>query len=313
MIGNDILWVEIYRPKKVVDCIVPEVTKKIFQTYVDKGEIPNMMLTGTPGTGKTTIARAMCEEIGVDYILLNGSGRDRGVDTIKVKVPNFASSVSLGGGRKAIIMDEADGLTADAQDAFRGPIEEFGENCSFIFTCNHKNRIIPAIHSRCPPIDFKLQKSDKQKMAADFFKRALGILDEQNVPYKKEVVAAVITRFFPDFRRTLGELQKYAASGAIDEGILAQATDAKVEEIVGFLKAKDFKALRKWVGNNSDADSGVIMRDIYLKMNDMFKPESHPILVVLLGKYLQYASQVADQEINLAAFLTEVMVECEIK
>lgn len=309
----EMLWVEKYRPKKIVDCILPESYKKTFQEYVSKKEIPNMILAGSAGVGKTTVARAMCEEIECDYIIINGSD-ESGIDTLRVKVKGFASSVSLTGtGRKVIIIDEADYLTAAAQAAFRGVIEEFSKNCSFIFTCNFKNRIIQPLHSRCAVIDFKLQNGNKAKMASLFMKRVEHILKEEKVEYDLKVVAELITKFFPDYRRVLNELQRYSVSGKIDVGILANIGDVKLSELVAFLKEKDYRSVRKWVAQNADNDTHQIMREIYDKLYDLLNPTTIPMAVVLLGKYQYQAAFAADQEINLMAFLTELMVDCEFK
>lgn len=313
MIGQgEILWAEIYRPHKVSECILPEALKSMFQQYVDKQEIPNLLFTGGTGAGKSSIAKAMCDEIGADYIFINGS-LENGVDLLRTKIQGFGSSVSFTGGRKVIIMDEADNLTPAAQLAFRGVIEELSVNCSFIFTCNYKNRIIEAIHSRCATVEFKLQAKDKPVMAKEFFLRTEEILKKEKISYDQAIVGKLIMKFFPDYRKVLNELQKYSINGTIDEGILAQISDAKVDELIGHLKTKDFPKLRKWVGANSDNDSLMIMRVLYDKMSEIFKPGSLPVLVVLTGKYLEYSKGCLDQEINLAAYLTEVMVECEFK
>jgi len=312
-LNENMLWVEKYRPHKIADCIIPDALKAAFQQYVDNKEIPNLLLTGSPGTGKTTVARAMCEEIGADYILINGSA-ERGIDMLRVKVTGFASSVSLSGGRKVIIIDEADYLTPEAQAAFRGVIEEFAGNCSFIFTCNFKNRIIDALHSRCAVIDFRLQPADKQTMAASFFKRIAHILKvEEKIEFDQKAVVQLIMKFFPDYRRVLNELQRYSVSGKIDIGILAIVSDAKIDELVGYLKAKNFKGLRTWVGANSDADSAALMKSLYDRSDEIWKPASLPIVVVITGKYQFQASQVMNQEINTAAWLTELMVEAEVQ
>jgi DNA polymerase III delta prime subunit len=273
-----------------------------------------LLLTGSAGVGKTTIAKALCEEVGCDYIVINGS-EETGVDNIRVKVKNYASSMSLSGGRKVIIIDEADYLSPNAQAALRGSIEETAVNCSFIFTCNFKNRIMEAIHSRCSVIEFKLQNGQKAKMAAQFFKRVEWLLTEEGVTYDKSVVAAVITKHFPDNRRILNELQRYSSNEGktIDKGILAVVSDVNITELVKALKAKDFTTARKWVTNNLDSDTATILRKIYDNMYEFLKPESIPPAVLVLSKYQYQAAFVADQEINLVACLTEFMIECEFK
>ena len=305
------LWVEKYRPKTIDECILPEAMKKPFQEYVKKKEIPNMILTGSAGVGKTTVARAMCEEVGCDYILINGSD-ESGIDTLRVKVKGFASSVSLLGGRKVIIIDEADYLTPTAQAAFRGVIEEFSGNCSFIFTCNFKNRIIQPLHSRCAVIDFKLQNGQKAKMASAFFKRIDIILKREKVEYDPKVVAELITKYFPDYRRVLNELQRYSVSGKIDTGILAVNTNTRIKELMGLLGDKNFSEIRKWVASNSDNDVNMIYREIYDNLYENLKKETIPAAVILLAKYQYQSAFAADQEVNLLAFLTELMIECEI-
>ena len=313
MIGEKkILWVEEFRPKTVKDCILPDRLKKTFQEYVDRKEVPNLILSGSPGTGKTTVAMAMCEEIGLDYILLNGS-EENGIDTMRVKVKGFASSVSLTGGRKVIIFDEADYLTPLAQAALRGVIEEFAGNCSFIFTCNLLNRLIEPLHSRTAVINFKLTGAEKSGMASQFFKRVEYILNFKNIAYDSKVVAEVVMKFFPDYRRILNELQKHSVSGPIDASVLAQVGDVSLTELFVSLRAKDFKSIRKWVGTHTDSDSQKIMRDIYDKLSEYVAPQSIPAAVVLLGRYQYQAAFVVDQEINLMAFLTELLVECEFR
>jgi DNA polymerase III delta prime subunit len=314
MESNQMLWVEKYRPHKIEDCILPESIKSTFQEYVNRKEIPNLLLTGSAGVGKTTIAKALCEEVGCDYIVINGS-EETGVDNIRVKVKNYASSMSLAGGRKVIIIDEADYLSPNAQAALRGSIEEFAVNCSFIFTCNFKHKIMDAIHSRCSVVEFKLQNGQKAKMAAQFFKRVEWLLAEEGVTFDKQVVAAVITKHFPDNRRVLNELQRYSSneSKTIDKGILAAVSDINITELVKALKVKDFGTARKWVTNNVDSDSATILRKIYDNMYDFLKPESIPPAVLVLAKYQYQAAFVADQEINLVACLTEFMIECEFK
>lgn len=310
--SQHILWVEKYRPKTIEDCILPDGIKATFQEYVNRKEIPNLLLAGSAGVGKTTIAKALCEEVGCDYIMINGSD-ESGIDVLRNKIKNYASSMSLSGGRKVVIIDEADYLNPNStQPAMRGAIEEFASNCSFIFTCNFKNRIIDPIHSRCTVVDFKINGS-KQKMAAAFFKRAEWILTEEGVSYDKQVVAAVITKHFPDNRRVLNELQRYSVSGTIDKGILASVSDVQMSELVSSIMNKDFASCRKWVTNNLDNDITRIFRNIYDALYDKLKPNSVPQMVLILAKYQYQSAFVADHEINLIACLTELMVECEFK
>jgi DNA polymerase III delta prime subunit len=306
-----ILWVEKYRPAKVEDCILPDGIKKTFQEYVNRKEIPNLLLSGSAGVGKTTIAKALCEEVGCDYLVINGSD-ENGVDTIRVKIKSYASSMSLLGGRKVIILDEADYLTVNAQAILRASIEEFSGNCSFIFTCNFKNRIIDPIHSRCTVVDFKINGS-KPKMAAQFFKRVEWILEQEGIIYDKPVVAEVITKYFPDNRRILNELQRYSVGGTIDKGLLASVSDVMLTELINSLKAKDFAGARKWVTNNLDNDPVRIFRTMYDKLYEVLKPNSVPQMVLILAKYQYQAAFAADHEINLMACLTEIMVDCEFK
>ena len=306
-----ILWVEKYRPAKVEDCILPDAIKKTFQEYVNRKEIPNLLLSGSAGVGKTTIAKALCEEVGCDYLVINGSD-ENGVDTIRVKIKSYASSMSLMGGRKVIILDEADYLTPNAQAILRASIEEFSNNCSFIFTCNFKNRIIDPIHSRCTVVDFKINGS-KAKMASQFFKRVEWILEQEGVTYDKPVVAEIITKYFPDNRRILNELQRYSVSGSIDKGILASVSDVQLTELINSLKGKDFAGTRKWVTNNLDNDPVRIFRTMYDKLYEVLKPNSVPQMVLILAKYQYQAAFAADHEINLMACLTEIMVDCEFK
>ena len=310
---SEYLYVEKYRPHKIEDCILPDRLKKVFQEYVTKGDIPNLMLTGTAGCGKTTVAKAMCEEIGCNFLFINSSD-ERGIDTLRTKIKGYASTVSLTGGRKVIILDEADYLTPEAQAVLRGAIEEFSENCSFIFTCNFKARLIDALHSRCSVIDFALKGDEKAKMAAQMFKRLANILTEESITYDKDVLGKIVQRYFPDYRRTLNELQRYSTSGNIDAGVLSQVESVrKLDDLIKALKEKDFSTMRKWVVNNSDIDQSRIFRSIYDNLCIYLKPESVPQAVVNLAKYQYQAAFVADQELNLVACLTEIMCDCEMK
>lgn len=307
------LWVEKYRPRTIEDCVLPDRLKTPFQEYVNRKEIPNMILAGTAGVGKTTVARAMCEEVDADYILINGSN-ESGIDTLRVKIMGFASSVSLTGGRKVIIIDEADYLNPNStQPAFRGVIEEFADNCSFIFTCNYKNRIIAPLHSRCTVIDFKLAGNEKQQMAAQFMQRAVKILTAEKVPYDNKVLASLIMKYFPDYRRVLNELQRYSTFSGIDSGILAVDSNLKIKDLTKHLADKNFVEVRKWVTNNSDNDVNLIYRAIYDHLVEILKKESIPPAILLLSKYQYQAAFCADQEINLLAFLVELMVDCEVE
>ena len=307
-----LLWVEKYRPAKVEDCILPDSIKTTFMDYVARKEIPNLLLSGSAGVGKTTIAKALCQEVGCDYIVINGSD-ESGIDVLRTKIKNYASSVSLAGGRKVVIIDEADYLNPNStQPALRGAIEEFSSNCSFIFTCNFKNRIIDPIHSRCSVIDFKIN-GNKAKMAASFMKRVEWILDQEKVTYDKDVVAAVIMKHFPDNRRVLNELQRYSVSGSIDKGILSNIADVELGSLITALKSKDFASTRKWVTSNLDNDPVKIYRKLYDGLYELLKPNSVPQLVLILAKYQYQAAFVADHEINMVACLTEIMVDCEFK
>lgn len=307
----EFLWVEKYRPKTVADCILPERLKSVFQEYVDQQSIPNLMLTGSAGVGKTTVAKAMCDEIGINHLIINSS-EERGIDTLRTKIKSYASTVSLTGGRKIIILDEADYLTPEAQAALRGMIEQFSNNCTFIFTCNFKSRLIDALHSRCSVIDFTLTGKEKAQMAGEFFKRACFILTQEEITYDKAVVAKLVEKHFPDYRRTLNELQRFSNFRNIDASVLAQVGSVRnIADLASALKEKDFGAMRKWVTNNSDIDPVRVFRNIYDALSDYMKPQSIPQAVVTLAKYQYQAAFVADQEINLVACLTELMVDCE--
>lgn len=313
MITDHILWVEKYRPHKISDCILPEQLKATFQEYVNRKEIPNLILSGGPGMGKTTVARAMCDELECDYILINAS-LENSIDTLRTKVMGFASSVSLAGGRKVVILDEADTTRfANSQEALRAFIEEFAANCSFIFTCNNKNKIIKPLHSRCAVIEFKLEKQDKQQLAGEFFRRVSTILTENNITFDKKVVVEVILKHFPDYRRILNELQHYSKLGSIDVGILSKVESAKVSELIALMKKKDFGEIRKWVANNVDLDPDRLMRDLYDGLVEVIKPETIPNAVLIIARYQHSAAFSIDHEINFLACLVELMQEVTYK
>jgi DNA polymerase III delta prime subunit len=305
-----LLWTEKYRPQTIEECTLPERLKKPFQEYVNQKNIPNLLLAGGAGVGKTTVAKAMCNEIGCDYMVINGSD-ESGIDTFRTKIKNYASSMSLTGGRKVIIIDEADYLNPNStQPALRNAIEEFASNCSFIFTCNYKNRIIEPLHSRCAVIEFSLKNGEKAKMASAFFKRVQSVLQSENVEFEDKVIAELTKKHFPDFRRIINELQRYSQFGKIDTGILAQIGDVSITEVVKFIRDKDFGAIRKWVATN-EVDSGTLFRKIYDSMYDVMKPQSIPQAVLILADYQYKSAFVADHEINTVACLTEIMVNCE--
>lgn len=312
MIDNDFLWVEKYRPKTVADTILPPDLKATFQQFVDQGNILNLCLSGPPGVGKTTIAKAMLEELGSDYIVINGS-LNGNIDTLRNEILNFASSVSLMGGRKYVIIDEADYLNANStQPALRNFMEEFSRNCGFILTCNFLNRIIEPLRSRCSIVNFKIDKKQMPKLAMQFMKRTQAILETENIEYEEPVLAQIITKHFPDWRRVLNELQRYAtANGKIDSGILANLQEVSLKSLIGYMKEKDFTNVRKWVGENSDADQSVVYRQFYDTAVQYVTKGTIPQLVLILGKYQYQAAFVADPEINLAAALVEIMVDCE--
>ena len=310
---NEFLWVEKYRPKKIADCVLPTSIKSVFQQFVENKEIPNLLLCGTAGTGKTTAAKAMLEEIGCDYIVINGS-MNGNIDTLRTEIKNFASTVSFTNSRKYVILDEADYLNPNStQPALRNFMEEYSKNCGFILTCNYRNRIIEPLHSRCSVIEFKITKEDKPKIAACFYKRVCNILKTENVEYDDKVIAEVITKHFPDFRRVLNELQRYSAVGKIDTGILANQFDSNIKTLLTHMKRKSFKDVRSWVSENSDIDASEFFRAIYDNASEMVKPQALPQLIITLAEYQYKNAFVADQEINIMACLIEIMSEAEFK
>ena len=312
---SDFIWVEKYRPKTIEECILPKTTKQTFQDFVEKGEIPNMLLSGPPGIGKTTVAKALCHQLGADYYVINGSDEGRFLDTVRNNAKNFASTVSLTSEskHKVIIIDEADNTTSDVQLLLRASIEEFSKNCRFIFTCNYKNKIIDPLHSRCTVVDFSINKKDKPTIAAQFFSRLTHILEEEKVETDKKVIAELINKHFPDWRRVLNECQRYSVSGKIDSGILVTFSDVSIDELTKNLKEKNFSAVRKWTVDNLDNDPSVLLRRIYDALYSTLKNSSIPSAVLIIARYSYQIAFVADQEINLLACLTEIMVECEFK
>ena len=315
MSRDEFLWVEKYRPKTIEDCILPVSIKKTFQGFLSKGEVPNLLLAGPAGCGKTTVAKALCNELGVDYYVINGSDEGRFLDTVRNTAKNFASTVSLSSTarHKVIIIDEADNTTNDVQLLLRAFTEEFSGNCRFILTCNFKNKIIEPLHSRCACIDFSTNSKDRPKLASQFFNRLGTILETESIEADPKVLVELINKHFPDWRRILNECQRYSSSGQIDTGILATFSDVKVNDLVKKLKEKDFPEVRKWVVNNLDNDTSVLLRRIYDACYDSLVPNSIPAAVLVIAKYQYQVAFVADQEINLLAALTEIMVECEFK
>ena len=312
---EDFLWVEKYRPKTIEDCILPDNIKKTFNDFLNKGEIPNLLLAGPPGVGKTTVAKALCNELGVDFYVINGSDEGRFLDTVRNQAKNFASTVSLQGTgkHKVIIIDEADNTGNDVQLLLRANIEAFYNNCRFIFTCNYKNKIIEPLHSRCAVVEFSIKGREKAQLAGSFFKRLQNILDEESIKYDPKVLAELINSHFPDWRRVLNECQRYSVGGEIDSGILASFSDVAVNDLITHLKSKNFSEVRKWVVSNLDNDPGVVLRRVYDACYDCLSPQSIPAAVLIVAKYQYQIAFVADQEINLLAALTEIMCECSFK
>ena len=312
---SDFIWVEKYRPTTIDECILPKGIKKTFQDFVDKGEIPNLLLSGPAGCGKTTVAKALCHELGVDYYVINGSDEGRFLDTVRNNAKNFASTVSLTSDskHKVIIIDEADNTTSDVQLLLRASIEEFSKNCRFIFTCNYKNKIIEPLHSRCAVVEFGIKGKHKQEIAVAFFNRLVSILEEERIDADKKVLAELINKHFPDWRRVLNECQRYSVGGEIDSGILASFSDVSINDLTKNLKEKNFSEVRKWVNTNLDNDTTLLFRRIYDSLYETLVVSSIPAAVLVLAKYQYQVAFVADQEINLLACLTEIMVECEFK
>ena len=313
---SDYLWVEKYRPRKIEDCILSQDIKETFSQFLSQKEIPNLLLSGTAGTGKTTVARALCEELGADYIIINGSDEGRQIDTLRHKIKNFASTVSLTeqSNHKVVIIDEADYMNADSvQPALRNFIETFYNNCRFIFTCNYRNKIIPALHSRCTVIDFTIKNGQKVKTAKSFMERMSFLLKSEHIEFDKKVLAELIQKYYPDFRRTINELQRYSVRGKIDSGILFSLSEANNKELVKTLKAKKFNDMRKWVVNNIDKEPASLFRGIYDILYEALDSKSVPQAILIIAGYQYKAAFVADQEINMVACLTEIMASCKYK
>jgi DNA polymerase III delta prime subunit len=310
---NLFLWVEKYRPQKIDECVLPEALKKTFHEYIAQGELPTFLFCGSAGVGKTTVAKALCNEIGAEFMFINGS-EESGIDVLRTKIKSFASSVSLTDAKKVVILDEADYLNPNStQPALRAFIEEFSANCRFIFTCNYKNRIIEPLHSRCAVIDFKIDNKDKQETMGAFFKRAVQILKQENIDFDSKVVAEVVAKHFPDYRRVLNELQRYSVSGKIDTGILVNVSEESYKELMKNLRDKNFTEVRKWVGKNSDMDSVGLFRELYDNASTLLDPQSIPQMVITLADYQYKAAFVADHELNTMAALTEIMANCKFK
>ena len=309
------LWVEQYRPRTIDECILPETTKESFRGFIEQGEIPNLLLTGSAGIGKTTVAKAVCDQIGASYIVINGSDEGRFLDTVRDKIRNFASTVSLTSStsHKVVIIDEADNTTSDVQLSLRTAVEEFHSNCRFIFTCNFPNKIIEPLHSRCTVIDFKIKNGNKPKLQYSFFQRLKTILEENSVEYDDKILMKLISRYYPDWRRLINEAQRFSAAGSINSSILIDIADIQIDDLIKALKNREFTVVRKWVVDNIDNDPVLILRRIYDSLYDYLKGPSIPEAVLIIAKYQQQVTQVADQEINMLACLTEIMMSCEFK
>ena len=313
--SNDFLWVEKYRPKVIDECILPETIKNVFKGFVSQGELPNLLLTGSAGVGKTTIAKALCDEIGASYIMINGSDEGRFLDTVRTRIRTFASTVSLtsGASHKVVIIDEADNTTNDVQLSLRSAVEEFHSNCRFIFTCNFINKIIEPLHSRCTVVDFRVKNGQSVQLQGQFFERLRTILKTENVQFEDKVLAKLIRRYYPDWRRLINECQRYSANGSIDAAILVDVADVNLDSLLSALKQKDFKTVKEWVVQHMDNDPSMVMRKIYDNLYGVLKPNSIPEAVLVIAKYMRDISNVPDQEINMLACLTEIMMTCEFK
>ena len=313
--SKEFLWVEKYRPNKVKDCILPDTTRNVFQGFVEQGELPNLLLSGTAGVGKTTIAKAMCEEIGASYIVINGSDEGRFLDTVRNRVRQFATTVSLtsGASHKVVIIDEADNTTNDVQLSLRSAVEEFHSNCRFIFTCNFINKIIEPLHSRCTVVDFRIKPEQSTQLQGEFFVRLRSILTKEKVEYDDKVLAKLIKRYYPDWRRLINECQRYAATGSITSAILVDVADVNLDTLLASLKKKEFTTVKNWVVQHMDNDPTMVMRKIYDSLYGVLKPSSIPEAVLIIAKYMNSIPIVPDQEVNLLACLTEIMMSCEFK
>ena len=313
--SNDFLWVEKYRPKVIDDCILPETIKNVFKGFVSQGELPNLLLTGSAGVGKTTIAKALCDEIGASYIMINGSDEGRFLDTVRTRIRTFASTVSLtsGASHKVVIIDEANNTTNDVQLSLRSAVEEIHNNCRFIFTSNFINKIIEPLHSRCTVVDFRVKNGQSVALQGQFFERLRVILKKENAKFEDKVLAKLIKRYYPDWRRLINECQRYSANGSIDAAILVDVADVNLDHLLSALKQKDFKTVKNWVVQHMDNDPSMVMRKIYDNLYGVLKPNSIPEAVLVIAKYMRDISNVPDQEINMLACLTEIMMTCEFK